>query len=74
MMTEDLRVVCDRCGGWQIHHRRKTELPVRHLRLSEWAQVGQEIKAVPAGLRAVEMVAECSTCHFTVEYSRMESS
>jgi hypothetical protein len=73
-MNDELRVVCDQCGGWQIRHRRKYALPIRQLKLTEWIQVAREIKTEPAELRTVEMVAECSTCHFTVEYSRMESS
>jgi hypothetical protein len=73
-MPEDVRVTCDQCGNWQIHHRRKVALPIRRLKLTEWVLESQQIKAVPTGLQAVEMIAECSACHFTVEYIRMESS
>jgi hypothetical protein len=72
-MTEDLRVTCDQCGSWQIRHRRKVALPIRHLKLSAWISEIPAPKTEPGALQSVEMVAECQECHFTVEYTRMES-
>lgn len=74
MNNEDLRVVCDQCGSWQIRHRRKTPLPIRTIKLSEWPNEMPTPKAAPGVLQAVQMVGECMECHFTVEYNRMESS
>ena len=68
---EDLRVVCDQCGGRFIHHRRKYALPTREVKLTDWTLEIQTPKTEPGVLQATEMVAECSDCHFTVEYSRM---
>lgn len=70
-MTEDLRVTCDQCGSWQIQYSRKVALPIRQVKLSDWVR---EPKSQPGVLQAVEMVAECQDCHFTVEYSRLENS
>ena len=72
-MTEELRVVCDQCGSWQIQHRRKTPLPIRTIPLSEWPNEVPAPKTEPGPLQSVEMVAECLECHFAVEYSRMSS-
>ena len=73
-MTEDLRVVCDQCGSWQIQHRRKTPLPIRVVKLSEWPNAMPMPKAERGVLQAVEMVGECMACHFVVLYSKLESS
>jgi len=72
-MREDLRVTCDQCGGWQIHHRRKVALPIRRITLSAWVSEIKAPQLQPGVLRPVQMVAECATCHFSVEYNRMES-
>jgi hypothetical protein len=73
-MTEDLRIVCDQCGGWRILHRRKVALPIRQISLSDWTKEIPAPKTEPGVLRTVAMVAECQMCHFAVEYTRMESS
>lgn len=73
-MTEDLRVVCDQCGGWRILHRRKFALPIRQVTLSDWTKQIPAPRTEPGVLQSVEMVAECQTCHFTVEYSKMVSN
>jgi len=73
-MIEDLRVVCDQCGAWNISHRRKFALPIRQVKLSDWPLEIKAPKTEPGVLRSVEMVAECQACHFKVEYSKMESS
>jgi hypothetical protein len=70
-MMEDLRVVCDQCGSGMIQHRRKYDLPTRQVKLSDWILEIQTPKSEPGVLQVAEMVAECSDCHFTVEYSRM---
>jgi hypothetical protein len=70
MNNEDLRVTCDLCGGRNIEHHRKTPLPIRPIKLTEWASAIEEPQAEPAILRSIEMVAECRDCHFSVEYSR----
>lgn len=72
-MTEDLHVVCDECGSWQIRHDRKYKLPVRKVTLSVWASELKPPKAEPGIMRSIAMVAECQACHFKVEYNRMES-
>jgi hypothetical protein len=71
---EDLRVVCDQCGGAFIQHRRKYALPIREVKLTDWTLEIQTPKTEPGILVPVAMVAQCQACHFTVEYSRMESS
>jgi hypothetical protein len=68
---EDLRVTCDQCGSWQIQHRRKTPLPIRRIKLSEWLLEIPAPRTEPSVLVLTEMVAECLACHFTVEYSKM---
>jgi hypothetical protein len=73
-MIEDIRVVCDQCGSWQIKHRRKYALPIRRVSLSDWIREPKNINAMPAPLQAVDMVAECQSCHFTVEYISLEIS
>jgi hypothetical protein len=71
---EDLRVVCDQCGSWQIQHRLKVELPIRHVNLSQWVKEIPAPRTEPGSFQPVAMVAECMECHFTVEYSRLVSS
>jgi hypothetical protein len=73
-MIEDLRVVCDECGSGMIEHRRKYKLPMRQVRLSDWAiNEVKGPKTEPGIMQIVPMVAECQACHFSVEYNTMES-
>ena len=66
-------VVCDQCGSWDITYRRKNPLPPAQLKLSEAVLEFSRPKAGPGPLQAVEMVAECQACGFTVEYSKTEN-
>jgi hypothetical protein len=66
-------VVCDQCGSWEITFRRKTPLPPRQLKLSDAVAEMSGPKGEPGVPQAIEMIAECDVCHFSVEYSTLVS-